>query len=338
MSKQSSELAKPAKTWGIWWFWGGNLVPLPENVRMDGKVCLVTGANTGLGRAIAVDLGKRGAKLILVCRAGHEKAIEELEKELGTEVTYLKVDLSMMKDVARLCDEMKEKKLRVDVAIMNAGLMTRGGKMTDEGLDTMFAVHVMANRLMIKRWLADGIIRPRADGEDEPPRIVFVSSESHRFPAKVDRDHIEEFVPFSQLGGMPYYGRSKLLLNAFFLELSDRLNRDTPPGQPPRVAVHALCPGPVSSDIARETPGWLKPVLSSMFLLFFRTTAKAARPVLLLACSPVFGCRTGSYLHTMNESTPSKQAGDLREIVWDRTETLLTEILADEFRPKLVKS
>eukprot|EP00659_Diplonema_papillatum_P021524 gene21524-33118_t len=119
---------------------------------MDGKVCLVTGANTGLGRAIAVDLGKRGAKLILVCRAGHEKAIEELEKELGTEVTYLKVDLSMMKDVARLCDEMKEKKLRVDVAIMNAGLMTRGGKMTDEGLDTMFAVHVMANRLMIKQY------------------------------------------------------------------------------------------------------------------------------------------------------------------------------------------
>ncbi|KAJ9443847.1 WW domain-containing oxidoreductase [Diplonema papillatum] len=339
MSEQAVDLPTPAKTWAIWRLWGGPLLPLPEDVRMDGKVCLVTGANTGLGRAVAVDLGKRGAKLILVCRPGHDEAVEEIRKETGAEVTYLKADLSMMVDVSRLCDEMKEKKLRVDVAVMNAGVSSIAGTMTAEGLDTMFAVHVMANRLMLRRWFADGIIRPRADGEVDPPRVVIVASESHRWAAKVDLDHIEEFVPFAQFGGMPYYGRSKLLLTALFLELSQRLNEDRPAGQPPRVAVHGLCPGPVNTEISRQVPSFTKPLVALLFA-FFRSAQKAARPVLLLACSPAYACRTGSYLFILNERTPSERAMDpaLGEAVWNRTGALLDEILAGKFTPRPLKA
>ncbi|KAJ9455285.1 hypothetical protein DIPPA_64836 [Diplonema papillatum] len=312
--------------------WSGGLKALPADVRMDGKTCLVTGANTGLGRCVAVDLGKRGANLIVICRQGHEKAVAEIEKEVGAAVVYLRCDLSEMKQVDMVCDEMKRRNIRLDVAVLNAGLMSPESKLTKEGFDIMFAVHVLANRLLVKRWIEDGVIQPRKDNESQPPRIVFVSSQSHLRAAEVDFSCIERYTPYTYFEALPIYGRSKLLLNMVFLELSRRLNQDVPPGQPPRVAVHALCPGAVNTDAARDPPAWFKPIIGTMFQLFFQSVEKGTRPIVLLSCGPEYGKRSGAYLFCMTECTPSDRATDekSRKIVWERTGALITETLGDK--------
>jgi len=88
--------------------------------------------------------------------------------------------------------------------------------------------------------------------------------------------------------------------------LSRRLERDGEVG----VAVHALCPGPVASGIAREAPAWLRPALRLVFGAFFQSPMRAAEPAVHLACSRELEGRTGVYLHMMREKSPSPEATD----------------------------
>ena len=75
-----------------------------------------------------------------------------------------------------------------------------------------------------------------------------------------------------------------------------------------QVAVHSLCPGPVATNIAREAPGFLKPIVGPMMRLLFRSPTKAAEPVIYLACARAIEGRTGMYLHMMQEKPASDEA------------------------------
>jgi len=104
-------------------------------------------------------------------------------------------------------------------------------------------------------------------------------------------------------------------------ELSRRLN----PGGDLQVAVHALCPGPVASNIARDAPAWLQPILPPLLRLLFRSPEKAAEPVVLLVADEAYGERTGVYLHMMREKDPSGLASDSDNgrRIWEAGEKLL---------------
>ena len=78
----------------------------------------------------------------------------------------------------------------------------------------------------------------------------------------------------------------------------------------PGVSVHALCPGPIASSIAREAPPWLKPILGPVMKGLFRTPKAAAEPVLYLASAPAMEGQTGVYLHMMQEKSMSPEAVD----------------------------
>ena len=67
------------------------ITPVPESVRIDGKVCLVTGSNSGLGKAVAIDLAKRGGRVLMACRSGHPSAGEEVKRMSGSD------DVEMLK-------------------------------------------------------------------------------------------------------------------------------------------------------------------------------------------------------------------------------------------------
>ena len=123
----------------------------------------------------------------------------------------------------------------------------------------MFAVHFLANRILIDRLLTDGMIQPTTRPE-ERPRIVVVASEAHRSAGPIDFKHFGAFTDNGlNRDGLKYYAASKLRLCTFAQELSRRLNAD---GEM-QVAVNSLCPGPVNSNIAREAPAFLKPLLST---------------------------------------------------------------------------
>ena len=102
--------------------------------------------------------------------------------------------------------------------------MPRRARRTAQGFETMFAVHFLANRVLVDRWLRDGTVRPAARIE-EAPRIVLVSSDAHRSAEPIDFDRFGAFADYGVRDGIKHYGASKLVLCTYATELSRRLNR-----------------------------------------------------------------------------------------------------------------
>ena len=293
----------------------------PADARIDGRVCLVTGANRGLGKAVAIDLARRGGRVLMACRSGDPEAGEEVRRRSGSDaVEMLGVDLADLDSVRALCDRLRRDGARLDILVLNAGLMPATARRSAQGYEAMFAVHFLANRALVDRFLADGTIRPSAR-PGETPRIVFVASETHRSADPIDFDDFGTFTDYGMRDGLKHYASSKLHLCTYAQELSRRLN----PGGDVRVAVHSLCPGAVRSDLAREAPWFLKPLLTPAIRLFFAPPATAAAPVTHACCSDDMGRRTGVYLHLMREKPPSPLATDeaAGERLWRESETLL---------------
>jgi len=185
--------------------------PLADSVRIDGKTCLVTGANSGVGKAVAIDLARRGGHVLMACRSGHPDAGDYVKAASGSDqVEMLRVDLSDMLSVHRLCDALRDRETKIDIGVLNAGLMPRRARRTAQGFETMFAVHFLANRVLVDRWLRDGTVRP-ADRIEEAPRIVIVSSDAHRSAEPIDFDRFGEFTDYGVRDGIRHYGASKLV-------------------------------------------------------------------------------------------------------------------------------
>ncbi len=303
----------------------GQLEPMGADERLDGKTVLVTGANTGLGKAIAIQLAERGAFVYMACRGGHPEAGEDVKRASGSDrVEMLKVDLSDMTSAAALCDQLKAIGKRIDIAVFNAGLMPAKSRRGPQEFELMFTVHFLASRLIVHRMLEDDVIVPSTDPALRP-RIVFVSSEAHRSSKPIDFDTFGTPIDYGIKDGMGEYARSKLHLCTYATELSKQLNT----GDETRVSVHSLCPGPVASSIAREAPRWLKPIINSIFKLTFQAPERAAKPVLLLAGGAAVEGRNGVYMHMMREKVVSDLAADPDNggELWRRSQTLIAPYL-----------
>ena len=301
------------------------LAPLPAAIRLDGKTAMVTGANTGLGKAIAIDLARRGARVLLACRSGIPEAGEEIARVAGSRaVEMLRVDLSDLDSVVALTDELARRGEKLDLLVCNAGLMSVEGQQTAQGHDAMFTVHYLASHLLVRRLLASGVL-PQDRRGTAIPRIVFVTSETHRSSDGLDFDHFGGFTPFGMGSAMRYYGDSKLALTTFATELARRLTA----GGAPTVAVHATCPGPIDSRIARGAPALVQRPLSAVMRTFFRSPEVAAAPVIYLAAAPELAGDTGWYMHLMRRKTASPAAVDAEsgKRLWQAGERLLAKRL-----------
>lgn len=295
---------------------------LTDEERLDGKTCLVTGANSGLGKATAISLAKRGAHVIMACRSGMPEAGEEVKKASGSgkvEMVYL--DLSDLAVVNAFCDELKQRAVQLDRVVLNAGVVPQKPLKTRQGFEMMFGVHFVANMQMIKRLLADGTI-PNNSFADKPngrsgevPRIIFVSSETHRSGTPIDFETLGQPVEYSAMGSIAQYGHSKLVMTAWLQALARRLQSD----EGVDVAVHCLCPGPINSNIARDAPKAFKPVLGVVMGILFASPEKACEPVVYLAAAKSLEGRSAVYLHLMTEKPAAPQALDesVSERLWE---------------------
>ncbi len=299
----------------------GVIAPVPKDVRLDSKVCLVTGASSGLGKAVAVALAARGGRVLLACRPGHTGLAEDISALSGSrQVKLCEVDIADLDSVAALCEQLKNDATRIDIAVLNAGLMPREARKSAQGFELMFAVHFLANRLLAERMIRDGVLAAAGD-EAVRSRLIFVSSEAHRSSPPIDFEQFARFTPYGLKDGMKHYSVSKLHLTTYARALSRRLGDD--------FAVHALCPGPVNSNMAREAPWFLKPLVLPIMRGFFLSPEKAAEAVLYLACSEDAGARTGIYLHMMREKAVAPLAEDEsngRHLI-ERSDALLTNYL-----------
>ena len=300
-----------------------DISPLPGDVRIDGKTCLVTGANSGLGRAAAIDLARRGGNMILACRPGHAETCDEIKRLSGSgSVELIEVDLADLRSVHRFCDELFRRSIRIDIALLNAGLMSRRSRKTPQGYEIMFAVHFLAKRVMIDRLLKDGVIRPSRQA-GKTPRIVLIASESHRSAQAIDFDRFGAYTEYGITESMRHYALSKLALCTYATELSRRLN----PTERIDAAVHAMCPGGVASNIARDAPVLLRPIVNAVLRRFFQSPEEAIGPVLYLCCAEEAGDSTGMYLHLMHRKQVSPVAADPENgaKLWSASELLVSK-------------
>jgi NAD(P)-dependent dehydrogenase (short-subunit alcohol dehydrogenase family) len=278
--------------------------------RLDGRTILVTGANRGLGLAIAGALAERGARVQAACRSG----LDGLGR-LGANVEARRLDLAAFASVEEFTEGLARDGIVLDAAIFNAGVVAREARATGDGLDETFQVNFLSNALLARRLLERGVVRA---GASPAPRLVFVSSELHRSAPAID---------FADLGGprswgmrraVAEYGASKLLVETWAEELARRA---------PGVEVHTICPGAVNTDLAREAPRWAQPALAVVMRAFFQDPAKAARPVVFLAASPSIAGETGIYSHAGRRKTRSPLAQDRAAgaKLWRESERLLAQ-------------
>jgi NAD(P)-dependent dehydrogenase (short-subunit alcohol dehydrogenase family) len=303
-----------------------NLIPgVKPSDRLDGRTVMVTGSNSGLGKAVAVDLASRGARVIMPCRGGIPEAGQEVRARSGNpQVEMISVDLSDLASVHKLCDTLRDRGERIDILVSNAGVVPKEGRKSAQGFELMVAVNCLAPTVLVDRLLRDGVIPNDTHANNGPAagqprsRIVFVSSEAHRTATALDLPGLARFEDFGIRDAMRYYGRSKLCLSTYAVELARRLKKAD---GTPDVAVHHLCPGPVDTNMARDAPNWAKPLLKAVMGVAFNSPEVAAEPVTYLAVAKGIEGRTGMYLHMRAEKPCSELALEpaAGKALWDAT-------------------
>lgn len=258
---------------------------------MQGKVCLVTGANRGIGRATVEELARQGATVLMACRdrAAGEAAKREIAHSTGNSTLELFVaDFSVQADVRRLAEEIKAAHSRLDVIVSNAGVLLLNRVMTVDDIEATFAVNHLAGFILINELT--GLLKASA-----PSRVVIVASEAHQRVADP-----EDWISTKAYNGRTAYNRSKLANIVFCYDLAHRLERTG-------VTVNSCHPGWVNTHVLfsmydRWWLRWLWPIVQKYFTV---TPAEGAKPVLHLAISHDVEGVNGKYFKEMRAATSS---------------------------------
>jgi len=275
---------------------------------MNGKICMVTGANAGIGKVTARELAKMGAHVVMVCRSAErgEAAKKEVEQTATGQVDLMIADLSSQASIRALAATYLEKYDRLDVLINNAGVLFMERSESVDGLEMTFALNHMGYFLLTDLLLD----RIKASA---PARIVNVSSMAHSRGA-INFDDLQAEQKF---GGMDVYSSSKLANILFTTELARRLNGTG-------VTANSLHPGFVRSNFG-DNNGRLMKIVMPIAKLFAINTDKGAETSIYLASSPEVEGVTGKYFVKKKAVTPSEAAQEtaVAERLWQVSEALL---------------
>lgn len=291
---------------------------LSNTTNLNGKKVLITGSSSGLGFAVAKQIASLGAEVIMAVRSGIPQKGEEVKQVSGNQnVKMLYVDLSSFESIKSFVSEVKSSIGKIDVLICNAAIVVSEARKTSEGIDEMFMVNYIAKFVLVNSLLKEDCFNTT---NDKIPRIIFVSSESHRNPQAFEWDTFGEFVNHKMAKTVERYGYYKLLMTTFSQELARRLNKDKI-----NFSVFALCPGPVNSNIAREAPKLVQPLMKLVFKLFFRSPEKAAEPVVFMAASSDLEGKATDYLFLMSRKEIDEKATNTEngKRLWELTENLV---------------
>jgi len=276
---------------------------------MTGKTCVVTGANSGIGREIARGLAAQGSRVLMVARNRKkgEAARAKVSRSTNNRAVELVVcDLSSQRQVRELASTILERCDRLDVLVNNAGLILEKRILTDDGIETTFAVNHLAP------FLLTNLLRERLEAS-APSRIVAVSSDAHR-AADVDFDD-----PSGERGysAWPAYSKSKLANILFTREIARRL-RGT--------GVTATCfhPGVVRSGFCRQ--GGPPSLMFGTWIgrRFLLSPKKGADTGIWLAGSPEVEGASGTYYdqRRLTEPSPAASCPEASIRLWELSEQL----------------
>lgn len=260
-----------------------------------GKTCLVTGGTSGIGRAAAVALAARGARLVLVARdAGRaEEAVAEIRRAGGGEVAVLRGDLASLAEVRRVAEEFLALDRPLHVLVNNAGLVMDRRVETADGLEMTLAVNHYAP------FLLTNLLLPRLCAS-APARVVTVSSMGHKFAGRVDPERPE---PAGKYRGMRLYCISKLGNVLFTRELARRLAGKG-------VDAYSMHPGSVATRFGYNTDGILN-WGSRLIAWTRRTPEKGAETIVHLCVASAPNGASGDYFFDCRPRATSRTGADL---------------------------
>ena len=257
---------------------------------MSQKTMVVTGATSGIGEATATALAAGGHRVGIVARNPAKADVTRariLERRPGAEVDVFLADLSRRADVDRVGREVVERYGRLDVLVNNAGINTSSARPTEDGIDEMLAVNVVAP-VVLSTVVLPALVAAA------PARIVTVASEAHRIGFRVGVDDLASLGGYSG-GSMRAYGRSKLLVILLTFEMARRLAGTG-------VTANCLCPGLVATNLA-EQPAVNRMAGALSRTPFVRTPEQGARLSVAMATEARYGHMTGRFI----TSTPGMQ-------------------------------
>ena len=264
---------------------------------MDGKVCLITGATSGIGKATAMGLANMGASVVMVGRdrSRGEAALAEIkEGSANASVDLMLTDLSSQEDIRRLADEFKDAYPRLDVLVNNAGVIRSKRVTSADGIEMTFAVNHLAYFLLTNLLL--DLLKASA-----PSRIVNVSSAEQR-NGTIDFDDLQAEKGYKTAKA---YGQSKVANVLFTYELARRLEGTG-------VTVNCLHPGAgVRTNLGSGVSGVFGFTVRALTPLM-KSPEKGAETSIYLASSPEVEGLSGGYFVKKAEARSSDVSHDER--------------------------
>ena len=261
--------------------------------RIYGRICMVTGGNSGVGKETAVGLASLGGNVVIVCRNKNkgEAAWAEVKAKSGNENIHLMLaDLSSLKSVRDLADGFKAKYDKLNVLVNNAGEILSRRHVTVDGLERTFSSNHLGHFLLTNLLL--DVIRDSA-----PARILNITSEAHR-GAKIHFDDLQG----EKYSAFRAYGQAKLANVLFTYELAKKLEGTG-------VTANCLHPGVVRTGFGHDDSGLMSLVIW-IASPFFMSAEKAARAVTKLATSHELESLSGKYFSKVKEARSSEESYD----------------------------
>jgi retinol dehydrogenase-12 len=280
----------------------------PQAATLAHRTFLVTGANSGIGRALVEALAARRARLVLAARS-EARTMPVLQALLaaypGLDATFLEIDVSDLSSVRSAAAAFLESGHPLDVLVNNAGIAGTEG-LTRDGFDLTYATN------HIGPFLFTNLLLPRLRESDEG-RIVNVASVAHTRVKEIDWSVLERRTVATR-SGFAAYSVTKLMNILHAKELARRLAGSS-------ITTSSLHPGAVASNVWRSVP---RP-LQWFMKLFMDSNEQGAQTPLYCATAPELRGVTGRYYDRCREVSPSTLAENpaLARELWDRTEALV---------------
>lgn len=262
--------------------------------RLEGKIAVVTGANSGMGMATAAALSDMGANVIMLCRNEErgKAALSELQKKPGRKLDLILCDLGDLASVRRFAKQVRKKYERVDILVNNAGFISLDRRETADGFERQFGINHLGHFLLtelLKKQMVPG------------SRIVIVASGAHF----VGRIHFDDINLTHGFNVVKAYSQSKLANVLYTRELSARL-------APRGITVNCCHPGAVATNIGVDRETGFGRLIMDLLKPVFQTPENGARTAIFLASDPSVEGISGEYFVRCHIAPSSKRSKDLR--------------------------
>lgn len=284
----------------------------PSASKMQGKICLITGANSGIGKATAVGLARLGATVVMVSRdrTRGEEARREIRAQSGNDdVDLFLADLSSQQEIRQLAESFQHHYRHLHVLINNAGSGFSKRQLSADGIEMTFALNHLAPFLLTNLLLE--MLKKSA-----PARVINVSS-AQESRARLDIHDLQ--LQNQRYGFFRSYGQAKFAMMLFTYELARRL-------QGTGITVNAMDPGPTVTNFgSRDLAPLTRSLLHFLAARVGITAEKAAETTIYLASSPEVESVSGQYFQNgaARKSSPRSYDESLQHQVWEASAQLV---------------